>query len=1107
MLKTRDMYWPCGVPQVFARPSTEAASSKHSNGVVRIDPDNNTPSALEGSESNVTHANVRDDPKLYEPQQERIVDVKVARNEHIFAASSPDRLDIWSVKPVVTLASIKRSTKSLASYGENVGVHLRPDGSLIVLHTSMGFLILYAIETDINARVLQQRSEDSQTRKQSIARTFGANEVNGLAEVALRFRKTIKIDAGIKSVLATDQELVVATMKPAAIQCIRWETQKGLHQTSTQLVSKMSWLESKASISSMTHDRAMNLLVWLDTDGAAYAVRRIRPSVSRRTSSEESSHSSASSIQPPAKLFDGYKFHTPAENSDKARLATINARFSLIAIATESGRLLCFAAKDYAGNIPLSHNFRTHASPTNILKVNCLTWSPDGYCLFAGFETGWATWSVFGKEGATTFSANAAHADNNAENWLLGIRSAHWISLGSELLLTSPNDMRIWKLDFSRSAAVGCFSCANLVRALQQTPSELAVYRGHELPDLTSISNEASLWHHTQYPAAYLNNQWPMRVVANSQDGRYIAVAGRRGLAHYSVSSGRWRTFSDDAVESSFAVRGGMCWFNHILAVATEHAQGYDLRLYSRDQDLARHPLCVETFAMPIVFIGPSGEDSLLVYTYENVLYHYILNVTDRTAQLFQVGQIAFHGVVRAPSRVRSVSWILPENQLRNGDPSRDVEHAAVLFLIDDKLVLLQPSRTPEDAIKYDMRVIAHQVEYYILMRDQIYFNFAESQGESVPATPSPGSMFGAIRSPMHYSLRDSLWIFTGESLCLWSDVRDLMHPTVGLPTSEQSLLSIPVDFYPLSILLNKGVVLGIEAETLQRRDVSFAQFRTMIRTQLFLPYVLRHQLLEASDTGIAFALAHQYQNLSYFPHALEILLHVVLDDEADRRREHSKSGDSSEPLPAVLSFLQIALSPEAYLATIVQCVRKTEFSFWQYLFAHLPSPEAMFEQALALNELKTASGYLIVMQTFEEETEGELDQAQERANRQRFEEQVVRLMTVARSKNDFELCSELARFMIGVDPRGDTLRRVMQKVGFRSNSVYLQPQQARLSSRNIALQNAQIASPKPSSLGKLDVRLTRLLAEEPKSAGAESEGVKSHSSGGDYFSASPGAL
>lgn len=1102
------MYWPCGVPQIFAHnvagnlilaESAATTPGETVNGTVHTETGTNGDPGPDAGDEKLTQA--IDDPQ----RRTDIIDLKVVRTEHIFATISSEVLDIWSVRPTVALASLRRSAKSLASYGGNASVHFRPDGSLVVLHTTSSYLILYAIDTESGARVFQQRTQESQTRKQSIARTFGASDSAGLPEITLRFRKIIKIDAGIKSIIALEQDLIVATAKPPAIQCIRWETQKGLHQTSTQLLGKMAWMEKKASIVHMVHDRAMNLSVWIDAEGSAYAVRRMRPQISRNVSSEESSQSSASSIQPTTKLFDGYKFYDSADGNSNACRVAINARFSLIALATVDGKIICFAAKDYAGNIPLSHRFVTHASPTASLKVTTLTWSTDGYCLFAGFESGWATWSVFGKEGASTFSGNPTHADTNDEKWLTGISSSNWISVGSELLLTSPRDKRIWKLDFSRSAAVGCFSCANLVRALQQTPTELAVYRGHELRDLTSISNEASLWHHAQYPSAYLHNQWPIKTTVISQDGRYIAIAGRRGLAHYSVTSGRWRTFSDYSVENSFAVRGGLCWFNHILAVATEHAKGYDLRLYSRDAELGRVPLHLEPFSMPIAYVGPSGEDSLLVYTYENVLYHFILNITDRGAQLLQVGQIAFHGVVRAPSRVRSVSWILPEQQLRNGDPSRDVEHAAVLFLIDDKLVLLYPSRTPEDAIKYDMRVIAHQVEYYILMRDQFYFNFAEPVGESAPPTPSPAPMLGSHRYQTHYSLRDSLWIFTGESLCLWSDVRDILQSMEGLAIPQQSLLSIPVDFYPLSILLNKGIVLGIESELLQRRDVNFAQFRTLIRTQLFLPYVLRYQLLEAQDTATAFAIAHQYQDLTYFPHALEILLHIVLDDEADRRRNTSIDSTNPEPIPAILSFLEMVLSPESYLSTIVQCIRKTEFSFWQYLFSHLPSPEVMFEQALSLNDLKTASGYLIVMQTFEEEQNEEPDDVEDLVNRLRFEDQMVRLMRLSKAKNDYVLCSELARFMIGIDPRGDTLKRVMQKVGFAGGSMYLQPQRARLSTKNIALQEAETAHARPMHLGKLDMRLTRLMAEEPKSAGAESEGVVSRSSAGDYFSASPG--
>lgn len=60
-----------------------------------------------------------------------------------------------------------------------------------------------------------------------------------------------------------------------------------------------------------------------------------------------------------------------------------------------------------------------------------------------------------------------------------------------------------------------------------------------------------------------------------------------------------------------------------------------------------------------------TGQDSLLVYTSENVLYHYIVSASDTTVTLFQVGQLTLNGIVRAPARVRAVTWILPDHQLR----------------------------------------------------------------------------------------------------------------------------------------------------------------------------------------------------------------------------------------------------------------------------------------------------------------------------------------------------------------------------------------------------------------------------------------------------------
>lgn len=90
------------------------------------------------------------------------------------------------------------------------------------------------------------------------------------------------------------------------------------------------------------------------------------------------------------------------------------------------------------------------------------------------------------------------------------------------------------------------------------------------------------------------------------------------------------------------------------------------LRLYSRELGLDRSSVVhVEKLPSPVVIISLSGQDSLLVYTYENILYHFVINASSATVSLVRVGQIALNGIVRAPARVRAVSWILPDHQLR----------------------------------------------------------------------------------------------------------------------------------------------------------------------------------------------------------------------------------------------------------------------------------------------------------------------------------------------------------------------------------------------------------------------------------------------------------
>lgn len=167
-----------------------------------------------------------------------------------------------------------------------------------------------------------------------------------------------------------------------------------------------------------------------------------------------------------------------------------------------------------------------------------------------------------------------------------------------------------------------------------------------------------------------------------------------------------------------------------------------------------------------------------------------------------------------------------------------------------------------------------------------------------------------------------------------------------------------------------------------------------------------------ANKSLAALHLAQQYQHLEYFAHALEVLLHHVLDEEVDMSPPPSPE---NALLPRVLSLLSCF---KEYLDIVVQCTRKTEVRSWRTLFDYLPPPQELFEESLQRGSLKTAGGYLLILHTFDELATAS--------------EQSVRLLTRAMREEDWELCKELARFLAALDETGDTLREALRMANVR---------------------------------------------------------------------------
>lgn len=97
---------------------------------------------------------------------------------------------------------------------------------------------------------------------------------------------------------------------------------------------------------------------------------------------------------------------------------------------------------------------------------------------------------------------------------------------------------------------------------------------------------------------------------------------------------------------------------------------------------------------------------------------------------------------------------------------------------------------------------------------------------------------------------------------------------------------------------------------------------------------------------------ASQYQHLVFFAHALEILLHTVVEAEASvDDDDDAGSGDSSSNavLPLAVDFLDHF---DDALEVVVGCARKTEVTRWKRLFHFVGKPKTLFEVQVNLSRL-----------------------------------------------------------------------------------------------------------------------------------------------------------
>jgi len=210
-------------------------------------------------------------------------------------------------------------------------------------------------------------------------------------------------------------------------------------------------------------------------------------------------------------------------------------------------------------------------------------------------------------------------------------------------------------------------------------------------------------------------------------------------------------------------------------------------------------------------------DNSLLVYTADNTIHHFLILTTHDAVKLCLCGSISFDGIIGQPNAVRGLSWMIPHAQkgkfwitkhdsrlpaelgvqmsLELGDPEHDLTVAAVLMLLGGRLILLRPRKvcllctafpkypTVHDSDCSPAKIGPHEVKYDMqILHERIEFCWIHLAG------------IGA--------LENSLWGFDGKSMRIWLDALTIESTPLGEKSSAdrgvRETVNIPLDFYPV---------------------------------------------------------------------------------------------------------------------------------------------------------------------------------------------------------------------------------------------------------------------------------------------------------------------
>ncbi|EDW95511.2 uncharacterized protein Dyak_GE19511, isoform E [Drosophila yakuba] len=939
----------------------------------------------------------------------------------LVAAVGDDFLGIWYANPLIPIAYFRRTEDSLRQYGANQQIVWKPDSRQLALLTASGALLLYQLDFDANGSgILQQVDPPAASLKRDSAELFIKENIPRLS---LRELCSVTLGSVITTVCCISlSELLLATQSCELLR-LQW--------------TELEHAENDLELPALSAIKLRDIPFYVQQQPQQSSARNVPP-LSRDSYVAALEYSpfiggcaAVFSDQRAAFLIANHlRFETDhmhgfwVPDVEDASVCSVNHKFRLLAYGQESSAVNVYAIDDATGGLEFSHRLvlTENVLPDSLGSVNELKWSPDGCVLAVSWKNGGLSlWSTFGALLMSTLSWDFGHNVDLVRQNPLKLRRLEWSTEGYQLFMLKQepesDKSNVLQMQFVKSVLSMNPCMTTSPHILLQGDDCLYLNQGNNLeltyagshgtfpssgvgsnegisgdgdclelkqsPHTGSILTESKYWTVLQLPLNYAATNWPIRYAAIDPDGLHLAVAGRTGLAHYSLVTRRWKLFGNESQEKDFVVSGGLLWWHGFIVMGCYSLldRTDELRCYPADCKLDNqygHKLQVRA---PVISLN-SFRHQLIVLTADGIVS--LFNMSKKSAYALDV-ECAYELDVKSicihPACIVSLTVTNLKNELKPQGQLGGDQAETIIVNVCGRILMIQ--------------------------RDA---------GEQVPNTllatclASCVEVFWLSHSLERCAMRDCLWLYSGaHGMRVWLPIlppgrerREGEHggaQRLHSFMSKRIMLSFPLKLYPLVVLFDNVIVLGVENESTLYANEQGSHFSLPFavmerKSQIYLHKVLR-QLIKRNLGYSAWEMAQSCCSLPYFPHALELLLHEVLEEEAT-----SKQPIPDAQLPSILDFIR---EFPVYLETIVQCARKTEIALWPYLFSMAGKPKDLFQMCLQSEQLDTAASYLIILQNLEPSVVSK--------------QYATMLLDIALQQRKWELAKDLIRFLKAIDP------------------------------------------------------------------------------------------